>query len=482
MSCYQVLTLNNNTGDLGISQGNVVNLVTAIQRFSIRTPVVDFKLIGNTLELYYTDAAGNLQVKIVQLPIPAANSAGITVVTTSTIAPTLINGVISSNVRISQVAGNLISINSDGIFANFAQDSLITTDTSSVTFGGTAGHNLTASVVISPDAGNALTLHSNGLYTTGGGAISPSAVRALISGTSPILYDNTTGIVSIQTATTSTNGAVTSTDWNTFNNKISNIVNIGSSIATNLVKDITSSNIAEVYGLLAGNGIGINTSGGNVVISTTATVPVVNAGPPITINTAISGTTATLAGSAAVSFGTISSTQWSLLSGPNVPIITDASSLTSTVTGLAAGTYRLRLEAVASTGLVSTGIVTISVSTGSVTLDTIYIGAKSSSTPPDLSTVIAGTASMQNGALDVAADWTTLTASTPLYCWFAIPAAGAGYFKIKWFENSLNNGNIGGSTDLFGPYTTVTISGVVYEVGITNYPTQFTGIIQLKSS
>jgi hypothetical protein len=40
-----------------------------------------------------------------------------------------------------------------------------------------------------------------------------------LSATSPIFYNNTTGVISSQAATTSVNGYLTSTDWNTFNNK-----------------------------------------------------------------------------------------------------------------------------------------------------------------------------------------------------------------------------------------------------------------------
>jgi len=40
-----------------------------------------------------------------------------------------------------------------------------------------------------------------------------------LSGTSPITYNNGTGAIGINTADTSTTGALTSTDWNTFNNK-----------------------------------------------------------------------------------------------------------------------------------------------------------------------------------------------------------------------------------------------------------------------
>jgi hypothetical protein len=52
-------------------------------------------------------------------------------------------------------------------------------------------------------------------------ASNPSAFIALtaLSGTAPIQYNNTTGAISITQASGSTNGFLSSTDWNTFNNK-----------------------------------------------------------------------------------------------------------------------------------------------------------------------------------------------------------------------------------------------------------------------
>jgi hypothetical protein len=57
-------------------------------------------------------------------------------------------------------------------------------------------------------------------------ASNPSAFIALtaLSGTAPIQYNNTTGAISITQASGSTNGFLSSTDWNTFNNKANSVV------------------------------------------------------------------------------------------------------------------------------------------------------------------------------------------------------------------------------------------------------------------
>jgi len=58
-------------------------------------------------------------------------------------------------------------------------------------------------------------------------ASNPNAYIALtaLSATSPLSYNNTTGAFSITQATTSTNGYLSSTDWNTFNNKQAALTN-----------------------------------------------------------------------------------------------------------------------------------------------------------------------------------------------------------------------------------------------------------------
>jgi hypothetical protein len=76
----------------------------------------------------------------------------------------------------------------------------------------------------------------------------------------------------------------------------------------------------------------------NVTVSSNTGNPIANAGP----NQAIT-LPATLTLNGTGSSGTITSSTWTTLSGPNAPTITSPSSLTSTVTGLTAGTYIFKL-------------------------------------------------------------------------------------------------------------------------------------------
>ncbi len=80
-------------------------------------------------------------------------------------------------------------------------------------------------------------------------------VRSLFSGTAPVTYSN--GLIGITLATTSTNGYLSSTDWNTFNNKLSSV---------------DTSNISNFYlkvrkELSAGTGISYNNNTGIITNS-----------------------------------------------------------------------------------------------------------------------------------------------------------------------------------------------------------------------
>jgi hypothetical protein len=79
-----------------------------------------------------------------------------------------------------------------------------------------------------------LTEGSNLYYTT-------TRARAAISGSAPVSYDNSTGIISMAAATTSVNGYLTSADWTTFNNKqasltfSSGLTNTANTVANDLI-------------------------------------------------------------------------------------------------------------------------------------------------------------------------------------------------------------------------------------------------------
>lgn len=472
-------------------------------------------------------------------------------------------------VRISQLSGNNIVLNSDGLFSpipTFTETLLsgVNTPTVSLAFSGIASHTITATVNISTDPNNALVVHANGLYVpaiTGGGtytdaqarnAISGTApltyssitgvmgitkatstvpgylsssdwttfntkepaivlgttaqywrgdkswqvlntsvvtegsnqyfttvrARAAISATSPVQYNSATGVVSEVVATSGQDGYLSNTDWITFNSKVGGGSSLASIAALSVYKDMTTGGILEFRGIRAGTGVTIALQADDIVINATGAAPIANAGADQGI--VLPTTSVTLTGAATTPSGTIESTTWLLMSGPTGSDITDATNLGSTVTGLSQGNYTLRLLVVNNQGLVDTDDMVISVAGSAGSLDTIYVGIANVGTTPTQSQILAAISSQQNGALNVTADWTTLTASGPVYCFFAIPDTDSAHEKNAWFCDALNKGSIGGSSDLFGALAVVPVNSVNYSVGITAYATQFTEVCQLQ--
>ena len=77
--------------------------------------------------------------------------------------------------------------------------------------------------------------------------------------------------------------------------------------------------------------------------------PTANAGPSLAITAPISS--ATVTGTGSTTNGNITGYLWSLVSGPNVPVITSPSSATTTVTGLVVGSYILQFAVFDQAGL-----------------------------------------------------------------------------------------------------------------------------------
>lgn len=91
----------------------------------------------------------------------------------------------------------------------------------------------------------------------------------------------------------------------------------------------------------------------------------------------------------------------------------------------------------------------------------------------------ANAALVTSGTKVVASGGGTLTipfaSATGDYLWFAVPETQYGV-KTAWYATALNNGAIGGATDLFPAHATVSVisalwSGIPYRIYVSSYPT-----------
>lgn len=99
------------------------------------------------------------------------------------------------------------------------------------------------------------------------------------------------------------------------------------------------------------------------------TPPVANAGPNQTVQLPVSSIT--LTGSGTTQNGTITGYLWSLVSGPNVPVITTPGSASTTVTGVVTGVYIFQLMVVDNAGL--TGVDTTKITFTQAPIQTLTL-------------------------------------------------------------------------------------------------------------
>lgn len=97
--------------------------------------------------------------------------------------------------------------------------------------------------------------------------------------------------------------------------------------------------------------------------------PTANAGPNQSVQ--LPQASITLTGSGTTTNGIITAYLWSLVSGPNVPVITSPGSATTTVTGVIAGTYIFQLMVVDNAGL--TGVDTTKIICSQAPIQTLTL-------------------------------------------------------------------------------------------------------------
>lgn len=148
-------------------------------------------------------------------------------------------------------------------------------------------------------AGTGLSYNSStGVFTNTITQYTDALARAAISGTAPITYNSSTGAIGITQAGTSSNGFLSSTDWNTFNGKQNALTNpVTGTGTTNTLAKFTSSsaignsNITDTGSLIT---LGSNTtisSGGLQIGSNSLGFSSVRIGKNLTGSTTISAIT-----------------------------------------------------------------------------------------------------------------------------------------------------------------------------------------------
>ena len=147
--------------------------------------------------------------------------------------------------------------------------------------------------------------------------------------------------------------------------------------------------------------------------STIPSVPLPTVSAGSTQSVQLPASSVTLTGTASAASGhSLTSTVWTKTSGPASYVITTAGSLSTTVTGLAAGTYVFTLTATDDAGQTNTSTVTITVL--ALQPPTVNAGSTLAITLPVSLVNLSGTATGNGGATISTTKWTSSGPNTPL--------------------------------------------------------------------
>ncbi|MBS1933765.1 MAG: DUF4832 domain-containing protein, partial [Bacteroidetes bacterium] len=144
-----------------------------------------------------------------------------------------------------------------------------------------------------------------------------------------------------------------------------------------------------------------------VVVNPAPTPPTVTAGSNQTIT--LPTNTTSLTATATAGSGTINSYSWTETSGPNTATIKSASSLTTTISGLVAGTYVFRIVVKDSNNLSDTATITVVVNAAANQPPTANAGANQAITLPTNTATLDGSASSDPDGTIASYSWTKIS-------------------------------------------------------------------------
>ena len=267
--------------------------------------------------------------------------------------------------------------------------------------------------------------------------------------------------VNLSGSATDANGTISSYSWTESSGPNKATISNGSSAST-LVSGLEAG--TYVFQLKATNDAGQSgTSSVTITVNLEPVAPIVNAGSDQTIT--LPTNTGALSGSATDAVGTITAYSWSELSGPNMATISNASSASTSISGLVPGTYIFQLNVTNNTGLSGTATVMVNVNPAPVA-PVVNAGSNQTITLPVNSTSLIGSATDSIGAV-ISYQWTeisgpnTATLTTP-----GTPSTsatglieGTYTFQLKATNNSGQSGDAS---------VTITVNSVPHSPPVAN--------------
>jgi alpha-tubulin suppressor-like RCC1 family protein len=261
-------------------------------------------------------------------------------------------------------------------------------------------------------ATNTQTIQTTSPYCLGNPGTSPCNIYTLPANTLPTALINgvKNGSESVSATTVNLSGAA-STDnvhisyyvWSQVSGPNTPVISIPSGVSVNI---IGLTNGTYVFKLRCTDNEWLSDSTTFTLnVNTAGPHPVDSAGPAQTIT--LPTNSVTLTGTASETGGTIVSTKWTEVSGPNTATFGNTAALSTTASGLVQGVYIFELTATDSSGITvqSTVKITVNPAPG---LPVVSAGVSQTITLPTSSVTLAGTASELNGTI-VSYSWTQVS-------------------------------------------------------------------------
>lgn len=204
----QILTINNTTGDLSISNGNTISLVDSIDNFQTVTRLGTFTLTGNVLQLKYIAEDGVTQSVTVDLTaLTASGIADFDTEDTDSVQLIYNSGTLQANVKIDPASTIPITASAFGLRFQSPTETAITasnTNTILLTASGPLGHTLISNLNYQDSQSLAFSDNSSGLFGTV--LRSTDANNSIVYGSDGAIYSPN---FSSQLSVLPANGAIT---------------------------------------------------------------------------------------------------------------------------------------------------------------------------------------------------------------------------------------------------------------------------------
>lgn len=236
--------------------------------------------------------------------------------------------------------------------------SVLVSNTNTIALNGNGSSNpLTADVIISASAGNILQALGSGLYVPTPATYTDAQARAALSASLPLTYNSSTGAFGINQANNIQSGFISSTDWNTFNNKVNDGANVGGVTSISIFKQKNGTNL-EFRKAVGGTGITVSQSGDDVVITSSVIQYTdaqarasVSASPPLSYNSSTGVFSIPVANTS--TNGYLSSADWNTFNGKVGALANLGSTGSRVFSGMSGATANLR-RVIGSDGIVAT--------------------------------------------------------------------------------------------------------------------------------